>query len=79
MILTASGLTNAETLLNSVNVEGVTFIDTLIAKEQKVAISQYVVQQYLQEVWQGRLAWSAWQFILFFAVISFWSFVSFTK
>ena len=64
----AAGLENPGTLLNSVDEDGISFIDILISREQKVAISQYVVQQYLQEIWQGQLQWNTWQFILFFLV-----------
>ena len=55
-------------ILNSVDDENTTFIDTLIANEQKIAISQYVVQQYLQGIWQGNLTLKTWQFMLFFGV-----------
>ena len=48
--------------------EDISFIDTLIANEQKIAISQYVVQQYLQGIWQGNLTLKTWQMMLFFGV-----------
>jgi hypothetical protein len=58
-------------ILNSLDEDGTSFIDTLIVKEQKIAISQYVVQQYLQEIWQGHLDLKAWQFLLFFSAFVF--------
>ena len=53
--------------MNSIDESDTSFIDTLINNEQKIAISQYAVQEYLQEIWQGELHLKAWQFILFFA------------
>ena len=54
-------------ILNSLDDSNTCFIDTLITQQQKIAISQYVVQQYLQEIWHGGLQLKAWQFLLFFA------------
>ena len=54
-------------ILNSLDSDNVSFIDVLINNGQKIAISQYVVQQYLQEIWQGHLNLRAWQFVLFFS------------
>ena len=54
-------------ILNSLDNNDVNFIDTLIANEQKIVISQYVVQTYLQEIWQGQVALESWQLLLFFA------------
>ena len=57
-------------ILNSVDNENMSFLDTLIAKEQKITISQHVVQQYLQEVWRGQgqmRQLRTWQFVLLFA------------
>ncbi len=67
ILFLAAGVKSPGALLNSIDEEkGTNFIDTLIANEQKIAISQYVVQQYLQEIWQGHLTLTTWQFILFF-------------
>ena len=63
----AANIESPGAILNSLDDNDTSFIDTLIAKEQKIAISQYVVQQYLQEIWQGHLKLKAWQFLLFFA------------
>ena len=52
--------------MNSIDESDTSFIDTLINNEQKIAISQYAVQEYLQEIWQGELQLKAWQFMLFF-------------
>ncbi len=32
------------------------YIDTLIECEQKMVISEYVVQQYLKEIWNGQVS-----------------------
>ena len=62
----AANLETPGTILNSLSDSGVSFIDSLIEKEQKIAISQYVVQQYLQEIWKGHVQLKAWQFLLLF-------------
>ena len=67
----AANLGTPGTVLNSQNDSGISFIDSLIDKEQKIAISQYVVQQYLQEIWQGHLQWKLWQFALLLATFLF--------
>ncbi|XP_059094121.1 ankyrin-1-like [Tigriopus californicus] len=67
----AANLENPGRILNSLDQHDRNFIDTLIDNEQKVAISQYVVQQYLQEIWEGHLDMKAWQFILSFMVFLF--------
>ena len=64
----AASIESPGTILNSVDDEDISFIDTLIANEQKIAISQYVVQQYLQGIWQGNLTLKTWQMMLFFGV-----------
>jgi len=63
----AANMETPGAILNSLDDDGISFIDTLIENEQKIAISQYVVQQYLQEIWQGHLKLKGWQFLLFFA------------
>ena len=63
----AANIETPGAILNSVDNENMSFLDTLIAKEQKITISQHVVQQYLQEIWHGGLQLKAWQFLLFFA------------
>lgn len=62
----AAAIETPGAILSSINDEGTSFIDTMINAEQKIAISQYVVQQYLQEIWQGHLTLSTWQLIAFF-------------
>ena len=68
LIAIAAHIETPGTILNSLDTKNVNFIDTLIRHEQKIAISQYVVQQYLQEIWRGHLELKAWQFLLFFTV-----------
>lgn len=65
MIGIAANIESPGTILNSLE-KDVNFIDILIENEQKIAISQYVVQQYLQEIWQGHLSLNSWQFVLLF-------------
>ena len=51
----AANVSSADAILNSLDVHNTSFIDNLIHAEQKVAIAQYCVQQYLQEIWQVRV------------------------
>ena len=69
LIAIAANIASPDAILNSLDSKNVSFIDSLIKAGQKVAISQYVVQQYLQEIWQGGLTLNAWQFMLFFASV----------
>ena len=45
-----------------------------------MVISEYVVQQYLQEIWEGQLNWSTWKMVGFFfcfvAIPPVWFFFS---
>ena len=68
LIAIAANMESPGVILNSLDQKNVNFIDTLIENGQKIAISQYVVQTYLQEIWQGHLELKGWQFLLFFAV-----------
>ena len=52
--LKAASVSTPDAILNSMDSRNTSLIDSLIHAEQKVAISQYVVQQYLQEIWQVR-------------------------
>ena len=46
------------------------YIDVLIETEQKQVIAEYVVQQYLQEIWNGQLEWATWKTLaLFFLIV----------
>ena len=80
LVITASHLESPGAILNAVDNTNTQFIDILIAKEQKMVISEYVVQQYLQEIWEGNLNWSTWKMVgFFFCFVAFppvWFFFS---
>ena len=66
MVILASHIESPGTVLNSVDEENRQFIDILIENEQKLVISEYVVQMYLQEIWEGQLKWPTWKMVGFF-------------
>ena len=66
LVITASHIETPGAILNAVDKDNTQFIDILIAKEQKMVISEYVVQQYLQEIWEGQLNWGTWKMVGFF-------------
>ena len=66
LVITAAHIESPGAILNAVDLENNQFIDILIAKEQKGIISEYVVQQYLQEIWEGQLDWSTTRMLGFF-------------
>ena len=68
LVITASHIESPGAILNSVDNQNKNFIDILIAREQKMVISEYVVQQYLQEIWEGQLNWSTAKMIGFFVI-----------
>ena len=80
LVITASHIESPGAILNAVDHENQQFLDILIAKEQKMVISEYVVQQYLQEIWEGQLNWSTLKMVGFFfcfvAVPPVWFFFS---
>ena len=71
LVAIAANMESPATILNALDPKSQIFIDTLIENEQKNVISQYVVQQYLQEIWKGHLRLSGWQFMAFFASFVF--------
>ena len=66
LVIAASHIENPGAILNAVDNENMQFIDILIEREQKMVISEYVVQQYLQEIWEGQLGWSTSKMLGFF-------------
>ena len=68
LVITASHIESPGAILNAVDHTNTQFIDILIAKEQKMVISEFVVQTYLQDIWEGQLNWSALKMIGFFFI-----------
>ena len=66
LVLIGSSIESPATVLNAVDPESMQFIDVLIENEQKMVISEYVVQQYLQQIWEGGLDMSAMRMLGFF-------------
>ena len=66
LVITASHLESPGAILNAVDHANTQFLDILISMEQKMVISEYVVQQYLQEIWEGQLNWSSLKMVGFF-------------
>ena len=80
LVITASHIDSPASILNAVDNNETQFIDVLIENEQKMVIAEYVVQQYLQGVWDGSLNWGAGKmvgfFILFIIIPPVWFFFS---
>ena len=53
LVITSCHVENPVAILNAVDSENTPFIDVLIQCDQKMVIAEFVVQQYLQEIWQG--------------------------
>ena len=68
LVITASHIESPGAILNAVDHNNTQFIDILIAKEQKMVISEFVVQTYLQDIWEGQLNWSALKMVGFFFI-----------
>ena len=68
LVVISSHIESPGQILNAVDDDNNPFIDVLIDCEQKMVISEYVVQQYLQEIWNGRLDWPAWKMMGFFFI-----------
>ena len=66
MVVLSSHIESPGQILNAVDDDNNQFIDILIETEQKMVISEYVVQQYLQEIWNGQLDWPTWKMLGFF-------------
>jgi hypothetical protein len=54
MVVLGSHIESPGQILNAVDEDNRQYIDTLIECEQKLVISEYVVQQYLKEIWNGQ-------------------------
>ena len=80
MVVLASHIENPGAILNAVDPDGKQYIDILIENEQKLVISEFVVQQYLEGIWNGNLDWSGWKMMGFFLLVVFfpplWFFIS---
>ena len=80
MVVLSSHIESPGQILNAVDNDNNQFIDILIETEQKMVISEYVVQQYLQEIWNGQLDWATWKlvgfFFLFVLIPPIWFFYS---
>ena len=68
IVITTSHIDSPAAILNATDNHDTQFIDVLINNEQKMVIAEYVVQQYLQEIWDGGLNWSAGKMVGFFAI-----------
>jgi hypothetical protein len=68
LVITSSHIDSPSAILNATDKTETQFIDILIDTEQKMVIAEYVVQQYLQEVWDGGLNWGAGKMTGFFAL-----------
>ena len=66
LVITASHIDSPGAILNATDNEDTQFIDVLINNEQKMVIAEYVVQQYLEEIWDGGLNWGAAKMTGFF-------------
>ena len=71
LVVISSHIESPGQILNAVDDDNNQFIDILIECEQKMVISEYVVQQYLQEIWNGKLDWPAWKMLGFFFIFVF--------
>ena len=80
MVITSSHIDSPTAILNATDNSDTQFIDILINNNQKKVVSEYVVQQYLQEVWDGGPKWSAGRMIgwlaLFILIPPVWFFFS---
>ena len=80
MVITSSHIDSPAAILNATDNNDTQFIDVLIDNEQKMVIAEYVVQQYLQEIWDGGLNWGASKmtgfFLLFVLIPPVWFFFS---
>ena len=71
MVITSCHVESPAAILNAVDEDNTPYIDVLINNEQKLVISEYVVQQYLQEIWEGQLNWSTTKMTGFFLLFVF--------
>ena len=80
LVITSCHVENPVAILNAVDDSNTAFIDVLIQCDQKMVIAEFVVQQYLQEIWEGQLNWSTLKMVGFFfffvAVPPVWFFFS---
>ena len=80
MVVLSSHIESPGQILNAVDRDNNQYIDILIEAEQKMVISEFVVQTYLQEIWNGNLEWPAWKmmgfFFLFVLIPPVWFFFS---
>ena len=80
LVITSCHVENPVAILNAVDESNTAFIDVLIQCDQKMVIAEFVVQQYLQEIWEGQLNWSTLKMVGFFfcfvAVPPVWFFFS---
>lgn len=54
MVVLGAHIESPGQILNAVDDDNRQYIDTLIECEQKMVVSEYVVQQYLKEIWNGQ-------------------------
>ena len=66
LVITSCHVENPVAILNAVDDSNTAFIDVLIQCDQKMVIAEFVVQQYLQEIWEGNLDWSPTRTLGFF-------------
>ena len=69
LVITSCHVESPMAILNAVNIQNTPFIDVLIQCDQKMVIAEFVVQQYLQEIWQGSLDWSNIKMLGFFFLL----------
>ena len=69
LVITSCHVESPMAILNAVDIQNTPFIDVLIQCDQKMVIAEFVVQQYLQEIWQGSLDWSNIKMLGFFFLL----------
>ena len=69
LLITSCHVENPVAILNAVDSENTPYIDVLIQCDQKMVVAEFVVQQYLQEIWEGSLNWSSARMLGFFVLL----------
>ena len=66
LVITSCHVETPNAILNATDSSNTPFIDVLIQCDQKMVIAEFVVQQYLQEIWEGNLNWGNSKMLGFF-------------